>query len=176
MRRIVGSLVVLALTLGSGCSKSDKAAGSTSGETATVQARSLPAIWKDILAQRDRAHAAISKDTDMWHEDCAEVSSAAVALDPLVLELSQGAAAQVSDPTRSGAIQQTIGYLQITLVQLRSEAIDETVGDLPGLMIGLDAVLQGLEATFTRDEIGSESVVTRPGFNPVRPPPAPSPV
>ena len=44
------------------------------------------------------------------------------------------------------------------------------------MMIALDAVLQGIESHLTREELGRESVVTRPGFNPVRPPPPPSPV
>jgi hypothetical protein len=176
MRRIVGSLVVLALALGTGCSESDEAAAGASVEGAAVKARSLPEIWADILAQRDRLHAAISKGTEMWHEDCAEVASAAVAFDPLVVELGQRATEQLTAEPRHRGIQELCGYLQATTSMLRSEAIEEKVGVLPGLLISVDALLQGLENHFTREEIGNESVVTRPGFNPVRPPPPPSPV
>ena len=112
----------------------------------------------------------------MWHEDCAEVASAAAALDPLAIELSQRVEERVSDEVRRRGIQDLTGYLQTTILRLRSEAIDETIGALPGLMIAMDALLQGLETHFTREEIGNESVVTRPGFNPFHPPPAPSPV
>ena len=59
---------------------------------------------------------------------------------------------------------------------MRSAAIEEQVGSLPPMMIGLDALLQGLESNVGTAELGGESVVTRPGFNPVRPPPPPSPV
>ena len=176
MRRIVGSLVVLALTFGTGCSDSDKAGGGASGEGATVQARSLPAIWADILTQRDRVHAAVSKGTDMWHEDCAEVVSAAAALDALALELIQRVTVEPSVEDRRKGILNLLGYFQSAVAALRSAAIDEIVGTLPDVMIGTDALLQGIENTFTRDEIGSESVVTHPGFNPVHPPAMPSPI
>jgi hypothetical protein len=176
MRRIFGSLMALALAFGSGCSESDEAAGGASAKGAAIQARSLPAIWADILAQRDRVQAAVSKGTDMWHEDCAEVSSAATVLEALSLELIQGVADLPSVEDRRKSIQTLIGFLQTTIVTLRSDAIDETVGELPGVMIGFDALLQNFENHFTRDEIGSESVTSHPGFNPFYPAPPPSPI
>lgn len=176
MHRIVGTLVVVALALCSGCSDSDPAAGGAAGESATVQARSLPEVWLDILAQRDRIQAATSKGTDMWHDDCAQVSAAAAALDPLLVEF--GKSVQVipaGDERRTGA-ELLLGYLQATSATMRSAAIEEQVGSLPGMMIGLDALLQGLEASVGTAELGGVSVATRPGFNPTRPPPPPSPI
>ena len=176
MRRILGSLLVLALAFAVGCSKSDETPGGGLGEGATVQARALPAIWAEILTQRDRVHAAVSKGTDMWHEDCAEVSSAAAAMDALVIELNRRVAEEPSLEARRKHIGELVGYLQVTNKALREKAIDEVIGPFPALMIGLDAVLQAVEDVFSRDEIGSESVVTRPGFNTVRPPQVASPV
>ncbi len=171
MRRIVGSLMVLALALGLGCSNSDQTSGG-----ATIQSRPMPAIWADILTQRDLMQAAVSKGTDMWHEDCAQVSAAAAEIDKLAVELNQRVAEEASVADRRKGIENLIGYLQSAASTQRTAAIDEVIGSMPGVMIGIDALLQGLEKHFTRDEIGSESVVTRPGFNPVHPPPPPSPV
>jgi len=176
MRRIVGSLLVLALTFAVGCSKSDDKSGGAPAESATVQARSLPAIWSDVLKQRDRIQVATAKGTDMWHEDCAEVASAAGALDALVVELNRRIAEEPSLEARRRRIDEMVGYLQVTSTTLRSTAVDESIGPFPALMIGFDAVLKGVEDVFTKDEIGSESVVTHPGFNTVRPPLPPSPV
>ena len=176
MGRIVGTLVVLALALGSGCSKSDQAAGGAADASTTVQARSMPLIWLDILAQRDRIYAAVSKGTDMWHEDCAQVSSAAAALDPLAIEFGRSVAVFPSGDTRRTGVELLLGYLQATTSTLRAAAIEEQVGSLPAMMIGLDALLQGIESSLGNAELGGESVVTRPGFNPERPPPPPSPI
>jgi len=176
MRRTFGTLLVVVLAFGSGCSDSDPAAGGASGESTTVQPRSLPLIWLDILAQRDRIQAATAKGTDMWHEDCAQVSSAAAALDPLAVEFGKSVAVfPAADPRRIGA-ELLLGYLLATSSTMRSAAIEEQVGSLPAMMIGLDALLQGLESNVGTAELGGESVVTRPGFNPVRPPPPPSPI
>ena len=176
MRRIAGMLVVVALAFGTGCSKSEQAAGGASSESATVQPRSIALVWGDILTQRDRIQAATAKGTDMWHEDCAQVSSAAAALDPLAIELGKSIAVLPPDDQRRKGVELLLGYLQATGSAMRGAAVEEQVGSLPGMMIGLDALLQGIESNLTRDELGSQSVVTRPGFNPVRPPPQPSPV
>ena len=45
----VGTLLVAALAFGSGCSDSEKPAGDASSASTTVQARSIPVIWVDIL-------------------------------------------------------------------------------------------------------------------------------
>jgi hypothetical protein len=176
MHRIVGTLVALALAFGSGCSDSDPAAGGAATKSATVQPRSLPVVWLDILAQRDRIQVATAKGTDMWHEDCSEVSSAAAALDPLVIEFGKSVAVfPVGDLRRTGA-ELELGYLLSTTSTIRATAVEEQVGKLPALMIGLDAVLQGLESSVGTAELGGVSVLTRPGFNSVRPPPPPSPI
>jgi len=47
---------------------------------------------------------------------------------------------------------------------------------LPGGMIQLDAYLRGLESHFTPEQLGGQSVTTRPGFNPEPPAPPLSPV
>ena len=176
MRRMLGTLLVVALAFGSGCSDSDPAAGGAASESASVQPRALPLIWLDILAQRDRIQAATSKGTDMWHEECAQVSSAAAALDPLAVEFGKSVAVfPAADPRRIGA-ELLLGYLLATSSTMRSAAIEEQVGSLPAMTIGLDALLQGLESSVGTGELGGESVVTRPGFNPVHPPPPPSPI
>jgi uncharacterized protein YbjT (DUF2867 family) len=176
MPRIVPSLLLLALTLAIGCSDSKQAAGGASGDGATVQGRGLPVIWADLLKERDRLHAAVSKETEMWHEDCAEVAAAAAALDALTRELLARIAQEPSVEDRRKAFENLIGYFQATTQALRAAGIDERVGDMPSLMVGTDALLQGIENQFTRAEIGSDSVVTHPGFNPVHPPPSESPI
>ncbi len=176
MRRIAGTLLVVVLGLGSGCSDSEPTAGGAPPASTTVQPRSVPEVWADILAQRDRIQAAVSKGTDMWHEDCAEVSSASAAIDPLAVELGKSVAALPKIDYRRNGVDLLLGYLLSTTATIRSTAVDEQVGALPAMMIGLDALLQGIESHLTREELGPESVVTRPGFNPVRPAPRPSPV
>jgi hypothetical protein len=176
MRRIVGTLVVLALALGTGCSESSDTPAGAAGGSTTVQARSLAAVWADVLTQRDRIHEAVSKGTDMWHEDCAQVSAATASLDSLAVELGKSVAVLPEGEARRTGVELLLGYLQATTSTMRAAAIEEQVGSLPGMMIGLDALLQGIESHLTPEELGSQSVVTRPGFNPVRPPPPPSPI
>ena len=175
MRRIFGTLVALALALGSGCSDSGQPGEDASAST-TVQPRTISVIWVDILAQRDLIYGAISKGTDMWHEDCAQVSAAAAAIDPLAVELGKSLYVIPAKDPRRGGVELLLGYLLTTTAQIRTAAVDEQVAPLPGMMIGLDALLQGIESHLTREELGSQSVVTRPGFNTVRPPPMPSPI
>jgi hypothetical protein len=69
-----------------------------------------------------------------------------------------------------------MGNYQGLLRQLRGTAIQEIVGEMPNSMIALDAYLRGIEGQFTLAEIGGESVVTHPKFNPIKPPPPPSPI
>ncbi|MBM4334504.1 MAG: hypothetical protein FJ108_01140 [Deltaproteobacteria bacterium] len=176
MRRILGSLMVLALVLVGGCKDSAEKADGPSAEGAPIRARSFPEIWIDLLAERDRVQAVVSKGTDMWHPECKEVADSATRIDALAAELGQRVAEQLSEGARQRGISELIVYLQVTASTLRENGIAEVVGAMPGLMIALDDILQNLEKRFTPEEIGSESVVTRPGFNPVRPPPPPSPI
>lgn len=175
MLRIAGSLMVLALAFGGGCSGPDDSGGAAATGGA-IEARAVSEIWADILTQRDRVQVAVAKGTEMWHEDCEEVASAAAALDALANELGKRVAETPSFESRRLGLQEVVGYLQVTATTLRTKAVEEIVGDLPAIMIGLDYLLQNMEGAFTREEIGSESIVKRPGFNPVRPPPPPSPV
>ncbi len=175
MRWMVGALVVAALALG-GCSDSGTTGGEPAAAVSTVQPRSVAVVWADILGQRDQIYSAVSKGTDMWHEDCAQVSAAAAAMDALAVELGKSIVVIPSSDPRRGGVELLLGYLQTTTSSLRSAAIEEHVGSLPAMMIGLDALLQGIESHLTREELGAESVVKRPGFNPVRPPPPPSPI
>lgn len=176
MRRIAGSLatslVALALIAGTGCSGS----GDDGAKPATVQAREMPAIYADILTQRDRAQKAIAKGTDMWHEDCAEVAAASAQLETLLTELQQRAAAMPELGDRARGIDSHVGLTLGVISTLRENAVQEIVGMLPGSMIQLDAYLRGLESYFTPEQIGGESVTARPGFNPNPPPPPLSPV
>jgi hypothetical protein len=176
MSRIAGSLLVVVLGLGSGCSDSEPTASDAPPASSTVQARSVPVVWADILAQRDRIQVAVSKGADMWHEECAEVSSAAAALDPLFVEFGKSVAALPGMDYRLNGVELLLGYLLATSATIRSAAVEEQVGVLPGMMNGLDALLHGTESHLKREELGPESVVTRPGFNPTLSPPPPSPV
>jgi hypothetical protein len=176
MRRIAGSLArslaVLALVVATGCSGS----GEEGAKTATVQARELPAIYSDILDARDRAHKAIAKGTDMWHEDCAEVSAATGQLETLLTEVQQRASQMPELGTAITGLESHIGLTLGVVTMMRENAVQEVVGMLPGNMIQLDAFLRGLETHFTPEQIGGKSVTTRPGFNPNPPPPPPSPI
>jgi len=78
--------------------------------------------------------------------------------------------------TSLGGVESLIGLYQSLLSQLHNHAIQENVGEMPGLMISLDATLRSIENHFSAEEIGTESVATHPNFNPVKPPPPPSPV
>jgi hypothetical protein len=175
MNRIAGSvarsLVVLALVAGAGCSGSDEAA-----KPGTVQARDLPAIYADVLTQRDRVHKAIAKGTEMWHEDCAEVSAGAGQLETLLTELQARAAAMPEFGEKVRGIDSHLGLTLGVVTTMRDHALQEVVGMLPGSMIQLDAFLRGLESHFTPEQLGGQSVTERPGFNPNPPPPPPSPI
>ncbi len=168
---LAGSLVALALVAGSGCSSGEQGA-----TTATLEPRELSAIYADILTQRDRAQKAIAKGTAMWHDDCAEVSAAAGQLEALITELQRRAAAMPEIGERMRGIDSHIGLTLGVIANLRENAVGEVVGMLPGAMIQLDAFLRSLEAFFTPEQIGTESVTARPGFNPNPPPPPPSPI
>jgi phenylacetate-coenzyme A ligase PaaK-like adenylate-forming protein len=175
MRWMAGTLLVAALALG-GCSDSDTAGGEAAPASTAIEARPLREIWPDILTRRDEIHAAISKGTDMWHEDCAQVSAAAAALDTLAVELGQGSTQIPANEVRRTGLSLLVSYLQTTAMSLREAAIEEHVAKLQSMMIGLDALLEGIETNLTAEERANQSVVTRPGFNPSRPPPPPSPV
>ena len=174
MQRITAALLVLAISIGTGCSRSDDATGSVA--SSTIQARELPAIWADVLVERDRIQAATAKEHEMWHEDCATVADAAAKLEGLATEMALQIAVMPTIADRRVGIQRQMGNYQGLLRQLRGTAIQEIVGEMPNSMIALDAYLRGIEGQFTLAEIGGESVVTHPKFNPIKPPPPPSPI
>lgn len=172
MKRIAGSLVVLALVAATGCSRSSE----DGARPASVQARDIRAIYADILAQRDRVRKATSKGTEMWHEDCAEVSAAAAELETLLAELQQRAAATPELAGQMTGLESHVGLTLGVLTSLRDNAAQEVVGMLPPSANQLDAYLRGLESHFTPEQLGGESIENRPGFDP-SPPAAPlSPV
>lgn len=172
MKRIAASLVLLALALGAGCSGS----GDESKKSETIEAREVPAIYADILAQRDLIHAAISKGTAMWHEDCAQVVAAANELNDLFLELQKRAATLPSLDERRRGFESHAGLTLGLVATMEERARGEIVGALPALMIELDRFLLGLEHYFTPEQLGGRAVAQQPGFNPNRPPPPPSPI
>ena len=172
MRRIAGSWIVLGLILTAGCSGS----GEKGGAAGVVQARELPAIYGDILTQRDRIQKAIGKSPDMWHEDCAEVAAGASELENLLTELMQRTTQMPELGEAATGVQSHVGLTLGVIAAMRDNAIQEIVGMLPGSMIQLDAYLRGLESHFTPEQLGGQSVTTRPNFNPEPPPPALSPV
>jgi hypothetical protein len=77
---------------------------------------------------------------------------------------------------RRRVIESQLGYFQSMVSQIHDHATQENVGEMPGLMISLDAMLRSIENLYSAEEIGGESVATHPNFNPVRPPPPPSPI
>lgn len=174
MNRIAAAALVIALCFGTGCSGKDDAAGSA--DKTTIQARELPVIWSEILAERDMIQAAVAKKHEMWHEDCAAVSKASDRFEALTAEMLQRVAVMPDLGVRKNGINPLLGNIEVLVTKLRTSAIQETVGDLPALMISLDAYLSGLENHFTPQEIGDDRVATHPGFNPNAPPPPPSPV
>lgn len=176
MRRITAAILALSLCLTAGCWRSDSEKSGSAADADTVQARELSAIWADILTQRDRIQAATAKKHEMWHEECAAVSSAAAELEKLATEMNGRIARMSALGERKNGIQSVVGNLEGLIEKLRSAAIHEVVGEMPNLMISLDASLRGLEGHFTPQEIGGESVANRPGFNPVQPPPPASPI
>lgn len=175
MPRFAGCFVALALiVVGTGCSRSDEAGGAAGG---SVQARELPEIWADTLKQRDLMQVAVSKGMEnMWHEECAAIAAVAVKLDELAIELGVRTRQMPSIQDRRRGIENLVGLYQSLISQLHNHAIQENVGEMPGLMISLDATLRSIENHYSAEEIGSDSVATHPNFNPVKPPPPPSPV
>lgn len=174
MPRSAATVLALALTIFAGCSGSDDANGSA--DKTTIQARELPVIWAEVLIERDRIQAATAKGYDMWHDDCATVAAAASRLDTLATEMAQRVSEIPTLGDRRNGIQNLLGTFGAVINGLRTSAMQETVGDLPKLMLSLDAFLRGLEGHFTPDEIGSESVSTHPGFDPLLRKPAISPI
>ena len=87
-------------------------------------------VWVDILGQRDQIYGAVSKGTDMWHEDCAQVSAATAAIDALAVEFGKSIQVIPASDPRRGGVELLLGYLQTTIA-LRSPAIDEPAG-MPG--------------------------------------------
>jgi hypothetical protein len=112
----------------------------------------------------------------MWHEDCAEVSAGASQLETLLTELQIRVAQEQTFGDAARGIDSHVGLTLGVVTTLRDNAVQEVVGMLPGGMIQLDAFLRGLESHFTPDQLGGQSVTTRPGFNPNPPPAPPSPV
>jgi hypothetical protein len=176
MQRITAAVLALALCLGAGCSGSESEKTGSAADGSTIQARELSALWADILAQRDRIQVATAKKHQMWHEECAEVSSAAAELEKLATEMNARVAEMPSLGERRNGVLSLVENFEGLIEKLRVAAIHEVVGELPGMMISLDAYLRGLEGHFTPQEIGSESVANRPGFNPVQLPSAASPI
>jgi hypothetical protein len=174
MNRIAAAALVIALCFGTGCSDKDEATGAA--DKTTIQAREVPVIWSEILAERDVIQAAVAKKHEMWHEDCAAVAKAATRLETLTAEMLARVGQMTGLGVRRNGIVPLLGSIEILLTKLRTSAVQETVGDMPALMIALDAYLSGLENHFMPEEIGDDRVVTRPGFNPNAPPPPPSPV
>ncbi len=112
MRPILGSLVVLALAVGAGCGEPAETPASPSSEGAPIARASYPSIWVDILEQRDRVHAAVSKGTDMWHPECKEVSAGSAAIGALAIEMSQRVDQQLPEDVRRRGVTDDLGYLQ----------------------------------------------------------------
>jgi hypothetical protein len=171
MKRIAGSLVVLGLFF-AGCSGS----GEEAAKSGVVEPRELSVIYGDVLKQRDRIEKAIGKGSEMWHEDCAEVASASAELETLMTEVLMRATQMPELGEAIRGVESHVGLTMGVIANLRETAVQEVVGMLPGGMIQLDAFLRGLETHFTPEQLGGQSVTTRPNFNPEPPAPPHSPV
>jgi hypothetical protein len=119
---------------------------------------------------------AVRKGTDMWHEECAAVANVAVKLDALAIEMGARTRQMPSVEDRRRGIDSLIGMFQSLISQIHNHAVQENVGEMSGLIISLDATLRAIENHFSAEELGSDSVATHPNFNPVKPPPPPSPI
>ncbi|MFI5315999.1 MAG: hypothetical protein ACHQ6T_09865 [Myxococcota bacterium] len=164
--------LMLVAALGGGCSRSRES------KPPTPSARSLAAIWSDILAQRDAMHAIFTKDLELvTHEDCASVSAAARRIDELTSEfVNRVGATSAPGEGRLRALGDALGRVSAVLAKVRETALAEAPGAWVGLRFPLDQSLKGLESYFTADDLGNQSVTARPDFETSPPPPPFSPI
>jgi hypothetical protein len=165
----------LAAVLGSGCSRSRE---SKPAEATPAKARSLAAIWADVLTQRDVMHQIFMKKLeDVTHEDCSELGVAARRLDTLTTELTnQLGGMSGQDAGRLRQIGDVITRISAVINKIRDSALAESPGAWPQLRFPLDQSLRLFESYFSVADLGSESVTNRPGFETEPPPAALSPI
>lgn len=167
--RLVVSLALAAAFAGA-CSRSEQ-------ESRPGAARSLSAIWTDVLAQRDAIQTLMNKPLeDVTHEDCSALGDAARKLDGYMNELRGAVAAKSEkDEGRLRAIGDVILRMQSTTSQIRESALAEAPGAWAQLRYPFDQTVRSVETYFSADELGGQSVLTRPNFEtkPIPPPPSP---
>jgi hypothetical protein len=165
----------LAAVLGSGCSRSRE---SKPAEATATKARSLAAIWADVITQRDVMHQIfVKKIEDVTHEDCAQLGAAARRLDALTTELTNhlgGMSGQ--DAGRLRQVGDVITRISAVINKIRDSALAESPGVWPQLRFPLDQSLRMFETYFSPADLGNESVTNRPGFETEPPPAALSPI
>jgi hypothetical protein len=174
-RRVTVNLALslaLAALFAAGCSRS--------GDSTAAKApdKSLADLWARVLTQRDQMHIAFMKPIeDVTHEDCASVGAAGRRMDELFGDLVNVIGAQSGrDAGRLRSLGDVITHASQIVAQVREAGLNEAPGAWPALRYPLDQSLRAIEAFFTADELGNESVTQRPGFETSPLPTPPSPV
>jgi hypothetical protein len=168
-RRLVLSLaaaLVLVTGLG-GCSRSNQS------KPAAADA-SLSKIWAEILDQRDAIHRVFMIELeDVTHQDCADLGAAARQMNSLMGDFT-GAIGRMpnADSGKLRAVSDAISRLSSVTNRIREQALAEAPGAFPEQRYPLDFCLRDIERYFTADDLGGQSVASRPGFE-TEPLPAP---
>lgn len=162
----------LVAALAAGCSRSEDAAQKPSS------ARPLSQVWADVLAQRDIMQTLMGKALEeVTHEDCAALGAAARRIDQLTEDL---AATVPALPEQSeGQLRATgdaIMQLKGAMAKIRESALAEAPGQWVHLRFPLDRALRVLESYFPPEQLGPDSVTSRPNYESKPQPPPLSPI
>jgi len=170
-RSLAVSLALAALLAASSACHKAKEAGAAAP-------RSTAAVWADILTARDAMHAIMAKPLeDVTHADCTELGVEARKFDGLMGELTAAVAADKNQTEgHLRAVGDVLGLTNQVLAKIRESATGEMPGMWEKLRFPFDQALHSVEAYFTPDQLGGQSVVQRPGFEAKPQPAAPSPI
>jgi hypothetical protein len=170
--RLALSLGLVAALAAAGCSRS----GEEPKKPSAV--RPLSAIWPEVLAQRDTMQDILGKELeDVTHDDCSALGAAARRVDELTGEiLSYVPTTPDQSEGRLRAVGDVIIQMQGVTSKIRESALAEAPGQWIQLRYPLDQVLRAVESYFTPEELGGQSVATRPDFETKPQPAALSPI
>jgi hypothetical protein len=169
--RLALSLSLLA-AFAVGCSRSQHEAKKT------TDVRPMSAIWPEVLAQRDKMQDLMAKPLEeVRHEDCAALGSAARRVDELTADILS-TVPTMADQTEGKlrALGDVIIQMQGATAKIRESALAEAPGQWIGLRFPLDQSLRAVESYFTAEELGGQSVASRPNFETKPQPAALSPI
>lgn len=159
--------------LASACSRS------SDSKLKVASDRTVGMVWGEMLDQRDKIHEIFIKEPEaVTHQDCTDLGIAARRMDELYSELAGiiGGQSGSSDEGRLRALGDAIGRMSSVIARIRESALAEAPGIWPGLRYPLDQTMRSVESYFSAEELNSQSVVNRPGFEATPPPDAPSAV